>query len=190
MTRSKKRRDSSVSSTRRNTHKIARRVWEKEHGPIPEGHVIHHRDKDPFNNEIVNLECMTRFDHDSMHSKANTHAQQEARRENMKVAHAAQMEQMTPEDRTERAKKGWEGREAGTLTCQHCGEAYDTRHTGDTKYCSNACKSAARRASGVDNVTRFCLACGTAFLIDKYKKQQTCSRTCAWEQRKKEPPLG
>ena len=174
-----------MSSAKRNSHKIARRVWAEAHGPIPEGHVIHHRDKDVFNNDLENLECMEATVHLSMHGKESSTARTAAGRENIKVAKAAHMEKVTPEDYQALGRITWELTQERTLTCAHCGESYDVRTFGDTKYCSNACKSAARRASGVDNVTRFCLACGTAFLIDKYKKTQVCSRKCGWEQRKK-----
>lgn len=33
-------------------------VWEREHGPVPEGHVIVHVDGDPANDDPANLECV------------------------------------------------------------------------------------------------------------------------------------
>lgn len=35
-------------------------VWEKAHGPIPAGYVIHHKDHDPKNNSLENLELVAR----------------------------------------------------------------------------------------------------------------------------------
>jgi hypothetical protein len=40
-----------------------RYVWEKQHGPIPEGYEVHHVDHDRSNNEISNLEIYTKSDH-------------------------------------------------------------------------------------------------------------------------------
>ena len=40
-------------------YRIHRLVWEKFVGPIPEGYVIHHRDNDPTNNALWNLDCVT-----------------------------------------------------------------------------------------------------------------------------------
>jgi hypothetical protein len=42
-------------------------VWEAEHGPLREGWVIHHRDGDPLNNALENLEAMSKGAHTSMH---------------------------------------------------------------------------------------------------------------------------
>lgn len=41
----------------------AKVVWEAVHGPIPRGMVIHHRDRDPLNDELANLQMMTRREH-------------------------------------------------------------------------------------------------------------------------------
>jgi len=35
-------------------------VWEERYGPIPIGHVIHHKDNDPANNALENLELVPR----------------------------------------------------------------------------------------------------------------------------------
>ena len=37
-------------------------IWEKEHGPVPVGFVIHHKDNDPENNLLDNLELVARGD--------------------------------------------------------------------------------------------------------------------------------
>lgn len=43
-------------------------VWEKHHGrSVPKGYVIHHRDRNPLNDDISNLEAMTRADHAREH---------------------------------------------------------------------------------------------------------------------------
>ncbi len=41
------------------TFRVHRLVWETFRGPIPEGLVINHKDGDPQNNRIGNLECVT-----------------------------------------------------------------------------------------------------------------------------------
>jgi hypothetical protein len=38
-------------------------VWERAHGPIPKGFVIHHLDRDPLNDAITNLQLQTRAEH-------------------------------------------------------------------------------------------------------------------------------
>jgi ribonucleotide reductase alpha subunit len=46
---------------------IHRMIWEKANSEIPEGHVIHHKDGDPTNNELSNLELISAYDHQSEH---------------------------------------------------------------------------------------------------------------------------
>lgn len=42
-------------------------VWEKHHGPIPKGKLIHHKDRDTLNDAIDNLELLTRAEHLAEH---------------------------------------------------------------------------------------------------------------------------
>ena len=42
---------------------LHRRVWAERKGPIPEGHEVHHKDRDWRNSEIGNLELLTEADH-------------------------------------------------------------------------------------------------------------------------------
>ena len=36
-------------------------VYEKHHGPIPSGYDVHHRDGDKLNNDISNLELLSKL---------------------------------------------------------------------------------------------------------------------------------
>ena len=47
-----------------------RLVWEKAHGPIPIGMIIHHKDGDKMNNKIENLKMMTKGEHIKLHDYA------------------------------------------------------------------------------------------------------------------------
>ncbi len=44
-------------------------VWEEVHGPIPEGHVVHHKDEVKTHNEPDNLQLMEFGKHTSFHKK-------------------------------------------------------------------------------------------------------------------------
>ena len=50
-------------------HRVHRGCWEAYHGPIPDGHDIHHINKDQLNNTIKNLTCMSHGKHTSWHRK-------------------------------------------------------------------------------------------------------------------------
>lgn len=49
--------------------RYSRWLWEQEYGPIPEGYQIHHKDHNPLNDVIENLEALPAFHHNSMHHK-------------------------------------------------------------------------------------------------------------------------
>lgn len=42
-------------------------VWEKYNGPIPKGYVIHHKDENHHNDNIENLQLVTRSEHGKIH---------------------------------------------------------------------------------------------------------------------------
>lgn len=44
-------------------------VWESIHGPIPDGSVVHHRDRDTLNDAPENLERLTRAEHLAEHRR-------------------------------------------------------------------------------------------------------------------------
>lgn len=154
-------------------------VWEKYNGPVPKGCAVHHKDHDPRNNDISNLTLMYGSAHSSMH--ALEHADNS--RENMlNVAIPAAAAWHKSEEGSEWHKQQYEkytrelwGQEV-TLVCQQCGKEYTTKHMKKTtsRFCSNNCKSAFRRASGVDNETRVCPICGSEFTCNKYSRQQVC----------------
>ena len=48
---------------------LSRWLWEQANGPIPDGHEIHHRDHNPLNNDLDNLQCVTAEWHDDYHQR-------------------------------------------------------------------------------------------------------------------------
>lgn len=168
------------------THKrLHRYVYEKENGAIPDGYHVHHIDHDKGNNEPENLALMTMSQHLRLHGADLTDEQREWRRNNV-------ITKAVP------AAKAWQGTEAGrawhkalysmtkdklhaekTYICENCGKEYRGIEQGRNRFCSNACKSAWRRAAGLDDEQRICTVCGKPFTVNHYAKKQTCSRSCA-----------
>lgn len=181
------------SSLRIRAHRY---VWELNYGKIPDGYDIHHKDGDKSNNDISNLELITRSEHMRLHGAQLTEEQRAERRRNLvenagpraaewhkseegRLWHAKHLEEM-----------GGSVCKKKTFICEMCSKEFVASDNGRTRFCSNACKSAWRRKSGVDDVERVCPACGKTFKINKYSKQKTCSRSCAnklsWERRRKQ----
>lgn len=58
----------------RKTNKSAlhRDVWKCYYGEIPDGCEIHHRDNNPANNALENLQCLTKAEHRRIHNAQKT----------------------------------------------------------------------------------------------------------------------
>lgn len=52
---------------------LHRLIWEEHYGEIPEGYVIHHKNENPQDNSISNLELMERGKHVSLHESGEKH---------------------------------------------------------------------------------------------------------------------
>jgi len=166
---------------------LHRAVWESVNGEIPSGKEIHHIDEDPGNNDIANLECLTRAEHLERHPWSDD-------RMSAQLAHLDSVRHLTkawhssPEGIEEHRRIGamaYRGFVPSQKSCAHCGCDFMTKKMGDLDmYCSNKCKSAARRASGVDNELRLCPCCKCYFSANRYSKTETCSRSCSNRYRK------
>ena len=159
--------------------RLHRVVWAAAFGPIPPGHHIHHRDGDPANNVISNLECLSAADH-----LGARHGEASAKRGRRSIVRAAA------------AAKAWHGSVEGLawhrqhydkncapalanakrdFVCEQCGDAF---RAISGRFCSGRCKAAWRRASGVDDEDRRCVVCGSGFRANRYSKTAACSREC------------
>lgn len=165
---------------RKGGYRLHRAIWEFHHGPIPDGHHVHHRDENTLNNDIANLDCISEFDHLSGHMSPE---KREAARKRFSHARRAAAKWHGSSAglawHSEHGKRTWEKRQPLAKTCDQCGGGFESlgRRDGD-RFCSNACKSAWRRASGVDDVNRPCSECGDLFRVNKYETVATCSNPC------------
>lgn len=154
-------------------------VWENEHGEIPDGYHVHHKDEDKGNNDISNLALLPREKHAGLHANEYAEANRDEMIKNLQ-------ENAMP------ASKEWHASKAGhewhkehykkmkekllvekTFVCEHCGKEFTSTQT-KSRFCSNNCKSAARRKSGVDDVTKTCSKCGKEYTANKYQKTKYC----------------
>lgn len=157
---------------------LHREVWKDHHGEIPEGNHIHHKDGDPTNNDIENLECVTPQEHAERHPDIG--GVQSA--EHLQRMLDSAKEWHKSDEGREWHREHWKGslgevfENPKTKDCDQCGDEFE--YYTSARFCSNACKSAWRRDSGVDDEERECVICGDRFTANKYSDSSTCSRSC------------
>lgn len=163
---------------------LHRAVWVFHYGPIPKDSAIHHIDHDRYNNAISNLALFTRSEHASYHTRKRIRDGDPTILRGIVAAREAAKEWHRSD-----AGRAWHREHAKhtiathvepvEATCSHCGRAYTVDPRKKKRgFCSPACQSAARRASGVDNEERICAVCGETFTPNKYSKTITCGRRC------------
>lgn len=158
-------------------------IWEFHNGPVPKGFDVHHKDENPFHNDISNFELISNSKHRSDHTLKRAESDPEGFKKAIEAAReAARAWHGSEEGRrwhSEHGKQTWIGRETLKVTCIKCGSEYDVlRGTKKKGFCSPACQSAFRRDSGVDNEERKCVVCGSIFTVNRYSKTRTCSKDC------------
>lgn len=160
----------------RRTHDIAE---------IPDGYAVHHKDGNKSNNEPDNLELLSKSEHASHHASLWDDEKRDAMRQNL-------LENVMPKATAwHKTDCGREWHKAhyedvkekmhmkAEYVCEVCGKHYETQKMSHNRFCSNNCKSAFRRKSGVDNETRFCKHCGKEYTVNKYSKNQYCGKSCS-----------
>ena len=169
-------------------YRLHRYIYEKYNGPIPKGHDIHHIDHNKDNNEIENLQLLTRYNHKGLHGKEVSEEKRQKYRDNMNnnVRPKAIEWHKSAEGREwhkEQYKNTLGTRNKIKVICQNCGKEFEVLNNGTNKFCSNNCKSAYRRKLGIDNITRKCKVCNTEFTTNKYSKRILCSE--CWHSHKR-----
>lgn len=157
--------------------RLHRYVWEQEVGSIPKGCHIHHIDGNKANNDLSNLAIMTSSGHQRLHGQEQD--RKERQREIVKKAtEAARAWHGSPEGKRWHSEhmRGFKHPRV-EMTCEQCGKAYPG--TKGQRFCSNVCKSAWRRAQGIDSEERICEICGKPFTApSKYSSSRFCSVEC------------
>jgi hypothetical protein len=181
------------SNLRKHLHQY---IWMKANGEIPEGHEIHHKDLNSFNNELSNLELLTIAEHKKLHSVVSWDDERRERaRENLsKNARPKASEWHGSEKGREWHKKHFEENwdkifQEKEFVCECCGGDFKAISNGVNRFCSNKCKSKWRRENGLDNEVRTCITCGRKFEVNKYYKTQNCSRSCTMVNRHRQNKL-
>jgi len=142
-------------------HRVAlhRSVWERAHGPIPDGHHVHHINGDRADNRLDNLQVLACDEHLRMHM---TPERREAARQNMieNVMPKAAAWHSTDAGRAWHSQNGrnvWVDRPYRTVTCEMCGASFQTRASEkQPRYtCSNNCKQRRYRAHNLERMRQY-----------------------------------
>lgn len=165
-----------------NGQRLHRVVWKAFNGSIPRRAHIHHDDLNKDHNWSGNLVCVEPAKHLEFHGRLR--AGDSAAKMEM---HARPSATQWHKSKAGRAwhKEQYERHCAKALhrkiarTCEHCGKSFKGT-VAKNLFCSNACKSAARRASRADDELRICIQCAKPFKANRYTKIATCSRACGW----------
>ena len=178
--------ESYLSRGRNRLHRV---VFEYFNHQIPDGYHVHHLDHNPLNNEPDNLSCIALGEHLSEHLKEWHRDNPEASRVRLNNNQHKCIEWHRSKNGREWHREHYERNKeklhAKVLkTCDNCLVEFDGLVRDNAVYCSNKCKSSARRKSGVDNEFRTCLYCESNFEANKYSKVKTCSRSCSNRLRK------
>lgn len=160
-------------------------VWKQEHGAIPSGHEIHHKDDNPLNNTLENLECITVEEHIKHHkSKRAGKCTEENRAQLASVSHLAAEWHRSDTGRAwhrEHIKKSWKNRQTTEVSCQVCGETYQTPFPTRSKYCSTKCRGRLYASESRQKTKATCKQCNVVFVTNKYRPAATCSRMCTYQ---------
>ena len=158
-------------------------VWRTENGkPIPKGYSVHHIDENKDNNEPDNLQLLTKEEHAKIH--ANSWSEERFKKQTeilkKKAVPAAvkwHKSEKGHEWHVEHGRKTFGNPPVTEYNCTYCGRLFESRHRyakNQNTFCSNNCKAAYRRRSGVDDVVRICTICGKEYKANKYTKTSRC----------------
>lgn len=114
-----------------NGNLLHREFWKAHVGPLSDDIMLHHRDHDKTNNEVSNLQPVTRAEHCAEHPE--------------KWADARWIHMQTSDGGRERARSLWDNRQPRDVICDWCGEVFQS--TGmRAKFCGGTCRARRRRA--------------------------------------------
>ena len=162
-----------------NTFSIQRAVWMYHFGEIPTGCEIHHRDFNPNNNDIKNLQLLTKIDHRKLHNKTTLI-------KSFVCENCGQIfeTQNTGQNRfcsqkcSADYKKKLAKENIQTFICKECGIEFKANKLRNPQFCSRKCKNR-NKSRHREYEERTCKFCGAAFTTRKDTKAQHCSISCA-----------
>ena len=168
---------------RGNLTTLHRAVWEAANGPIPERHEIHHGDGNPSNNDLSNLECLTKGGHRRREAAMGSFSTEKIKKHLAEIRDKASEWHRSDEGRqwhSENSKRAMANRPLLDRTCCVCKAPFQAKHSYAV-YCGRACREADRGERPAVH-TRTCEWCKQDFTTPA-AKQRFCGYACSGKAR-------
>ena len=153
---------------------LHRFIWTYFNGEIPEGYDVHHRDFNHDNNDISNLELVTKDAHKKIHAAVKS-----TRRPDKKSTFTCAVcgREYEAANRGNNAYCSAECKKKShlkTRTCEICGNEFSATIGSSQKFCSESCYHQYRQQREIKK----CPVCGKEFKIHPSRKKIYCSTKC------------
>lgn len=164
---------------------LHRFVWCYANGEIPDGYEIHHRDFNHDNNDIANLELVTKDEHQRIHAACKK--QKSPPKKSKFTCAVCGREYEAVRQRSNkycsaecRYAAGREKHDE-TRVCLHCGKEFSAYEYGHQKFCSRECLFASMRK----HEDKICPICGKQISVRQSRNRKYCSQECYHKARQK-----
>lgn len=163
---------------------LHRFIWQYINGEIPDGYEIHHCDFNHDNNDISNLELLTREKHIAPHKELKKDKKPVMKKEKFicvycekeyEAFHVGSNKYCSPECRYAAAREKYDE----TRICPQCGKPFSTYTYGKQKFCSRECLFASMRKQEMKK----CIVCGKEMSFKQSRNRKYCSRECYYKGR-------
>jgi hypothetical protein len=128
------------ASKKRPSDYLHQAIWKDANGPIPAGHQIHHKDGNPLNNALDNLECLSPLEHKARHYEefACTYCGKQ-----FTASNVGRNRFCSAECRMKEFRRSGNCRD--TRKCAACGGEFKVLRQSKTAHCSLQCAWVSRR---------------------------------------------
>lgn len=165
------------------TISMHRFVWTYFNGEIPEGCDVHHIDRNPDNNNISNLQLLTKAEHNKLHAATKKKGKPDKKSTFTCAVCGREYEAVSRGNNTycsAKCKKIAERERAAEIkVCEICGKEFKT--SDKARFCSKKCLGEYLKKQE----TKTCPTCGKTFSALISQNQKYCSPECAAESYKK-----
>lgn len=176
LSNSKKKRLYYHSSYNKSYH---RKLWEKLYGKIPDGYHIHHKDGNPLNNNIENLECVSPQEHGKRHSTLALFDKQKDIYSKSRIWHGSL-------EGKEHHKNIWKIREKNKVNCKYCHKEIE-KFKYSIGYTCNECKiknsieiqkTKPKKKKEKILIYKNCIICNEKIIQKTKRTKLFCSKGC------------